>query len=208
MNLGSILLFAAVIAIANATPGPTILTLIARVLSMGPARNIGFAIGLVLGDVLWLATAVFGLAALAREAHEVMVVLKYAGAAYLIYLAYRMWTAPIADPVQDDGGRKLRPGSIAGSIAGGLAMAISNPKTMLFYLALLPNLVPLTTISATSFAELSVLLVVVYSAVLAAYMVSVAYARRLIASPRALRYTNRGSAILMTGTAAMVATRS
>jgi threonine/homoserine/homoserine lactone efflux protein len=202
MDLGSILLFAAVVAIANA-PGPTILTLIARILSMGPARNIGFAIGLVLGDVLWLATAVFGLAALAREAHEIMVVLKYAGAAYLIYLAYKMWTAPVADPMQGASGGKLR----LGSIAGGLAMAIGNPKTMLFYLALLPNLAPLAHVGVATFLELSLLLTLVYVPVLAAYITSATYARRLIGSPRTLRYANRGSAILMTGTAAIVATR-
>ncbi len=204
MDLGSILLFAAVIGIANATPGPTIATFVARILAMGPGRNVGFAIGLVLGDVLWLAAAVFGLATLAREAHEVMVVLKYAGAAYILYLAYRMWTAPAIDLPHGSGRRRTR----LGSVAGGLAMAISNPKTMLFYLALLPNLVPLTTISTGMFAELSVLLMAVYSAVLAAYMVSIAYARRLIASPRTLRYANRGSAVVMTGAAAMVVARS
>ena len=51
-------------------------------------------------------------------------------------------------------------------------MAISNPKTMLFYLALLPNLVPLADISLATFAELVALLTLVYSAVLAAYMIS------------------------------------
>ncbi|HEV8389014.1 MAG TPA: LysE family translocator [Dongiaceae bacterium] len=204
MDLGSILLFVATLAIAIATPGPTIATLIARILTMGPARNIGFAVGLILGDVLWLAAAVFGLAALATEAHEIVVVLKYLGAAYLIYLAYKMWTAPAADPMRSAPGRTLR----LGSIAGGLAMAVSNPKTMLFYLALLPNLVPLSNIGAATFAELVVLLTIVYVAVLAAYMTSASYARRLIASPRTLRYANRGSAIVMTGTAAIVATRS
>jgi threonine/homoserine/homoserine lactone efflux protein len=204
MDLGSILLFAAVIGIANATPGPTIITFVARILALGPRRNVGFAIGLVLGDVIWLTAAAFGLAALAREAHELMLVMKYLGAAYLLYLAYRMWTAPAVDPAQGAGERKLG----LGSIAGGLAMAISNPKTMLFYLALLPNLVPLSDISATTFVELVLLLAVVYVAVLAAYMISVTYARRFIASSRALRYANRGSAVLMTGTAAYVAARS
>lgn len=204
MDLSSTLLFAAAIGIANATPGPTIATFVARILSMGPARNIGFAIGLVLGDILWLAAAVFGLAALAAEAHEIMVVLKYAGAAYIVYLAYKMWTAPAVSPAQGAGDKKLR----LGSIAGGLSMAISNPKTMLFYLALLPNLVPLASITVAGFAELSLLLAIVYSAVLACYMASVAYARGLIASPRTLRYANRGSAVFLTGTAAIVATRS
>ncbi|MEZ5833550.1 MAG: LysE family translocator [Dongiaceae bacterium] len=204
MDLGSIILFAVALAIAIATPGPTIATLVARILTMGPRRNIGFAIGLVFGDVLWLAAAVFGLATLAREAHEIMVAIKYIGAAYLLYLAYRMWTAPATGPMQSASGARLR----LGSIAGGLAMAVSNPKTMLFYLALLPNLVPLGNIGAVTFAELTLLLTVVYVAVLAAYMTSATYARRLIASPRTVRIANRGSAIVMTGTAAIVATRS
>ena len=204
MDLASTLLFATVIAVANATPGPTILTLVARVLSLGPTRNVGFAIGLVVGDVLWLAAAVFGMAALAREAHEVMAMMKYLGAAYLLYLAYKMWIAPVVQPVPAASNRRLK----LGSVMGGIAMAISNPKTMLFYLALLPNLLPLASISAISFAELSLLLIVVYSAVLTIYIVSIGYARAKIASPRTLRCANRGSAIVMTGAAAIVATRS
>jgi threonine/homoserine/homoserine lactone efflux protein len=204
MDLSAILLFAAVLAVAIATPGPTVAVLVARVLTLGPARNIGFAIGLVLGDVAWLAAAVFGLAAVAEQAHEIMLALKYVGAGYLIYLAYRMWTAPAANPMSGAPERKQR----LGPVAGGLAMAISNPKTMLFYLALLPNLVPLADISLATFAELVALLTVVYSAVLAAYMISASYARRLITSPRTVRYANRGSAVMMAGTAAVVASRS
>jgi threonine/homoserine/homoserine lactone efflux protein len=204
MDLSAILLFAAVLAVAIATPGPTVAVLVARVLTLGPARNIGFAIGLVLGDVAWLAAAVFGLAAVAEQAHEIMLALKYLGAGYLIYLAYRMWTAPAANPMSGAPERKQH----LGPVAGGLAMAISNPKTMLFYLALLPNLVPLADISLATFAELVALLTVVYSAVLAAYMISASYARRLITSPRTVRYANRGSAVVMAGTAAVVASRS
>lgn len=204
MDLSAILLFAAVLAVAIATPGPTVAVLVARVLTLGPARNIGFAVGLVLGDVVWLTAAVFGLAALAEQAHEIMVVLKYLGAGYLLYLAYRMWIAPAASPMQAAPARRQR----LGSVIGGIAMAISNPKTMLFYLALLPNLVPLADISLATFAELVVVLTVVFSSVLAVYMISVSYARRLITSPRTVRYANRGSAAVMAGTAAIVATRS
>jgi threonine/homoserine/homoserine lactone efflux protein len=204
MDLSAILLFAAVLAVATATPGPTVAVLVARVLTLGPARNIGFAVGLVLGDVVWLAAAVFGLAALAEQAHGIMVLLKYFGAGYLVYLAYRMWTAPAASPAQAAPDRKQR----LGPVVGGLAMAISNPKTMLFYLALLPNLVPIADISLATFAELVVLLTLVYSGVLAAYMISASYARRLVTSPRTMRYANRGSAMVMAGTAAIVASRS
>jgi threonine/homoserine/homoserine lactone efflux protein len=138
----SILLFAAVIGIANATPGPTIATFVARILTMGPARNLGFAIALVPGDVLWLAAAVFGLATVAREAHEVMVVLKYAGAAYILYLAYRMWTAPAVDLSQASGSRRMRLGSLRA--ASRWRSAIPRPCCSI------SNLVPLTTISTGS----------------------------------------------------------
>src|SRR5687767_10239415 len=117
MDLTAILLFAAVLAVATATPGPTIAVLIARVLTLGPARNIGFAIGLVLGDVVWLAAVVFGLAALAEQAHGVMVLLKYLGAGYLVYLACRMWTAPAASPAQAAPDRKQRLGPVVGGLA-------------------------------------------------------------------------------------------
>jgi threonine/homoserine/homoserine lactone efflux protein len=153
---------------------------------------------------LWLAAAVFGLAALADQAHGVMMALKYLSAAYLVYLAYRRWAAPAINPEQRAPARRRR----LGPVVGGLAMAISNPKTMLFYLALLPNLVPFTGISLATFAELVVLLTVVYSGALTAYMISASYARRLITSPRAVRYANRGSAVVMAGTAAIVASRS
>ena len=106
MDLSAILLFAAVLAVATATPGPTVAVLVARVLTLGPAHNIGFAIGLA------------------------------------------------------------------------------------------------------TFAELVVLLTLVYSAVLAAYMIGASYARRLVTSPRTMRYANRGSAVVMAGTAAIVASRS
>ena len=204
MDLSAILLFATVLAVAIATPGPSIAVLVARVLTLGLARNLAFAAGLVLADVIWLSAAVFGLAALAEQAHEIMVALKHVGAAYLIYLAYRMWTAPTANPAPTVTARTPR----LGSVVGGFAMGMSNPKTMLFYLALLPNLVPLADISLATFAELVVLLAVICSGVLAAYMISASYARRLITSPRTVRYANRGSAVVMAGTAAIVATRS
>ena len=161
MDLSAILLFATVIAIATATPGPSLLTLIARVLSIGPARNIGFAIGLVLGDVLWLGAAAFGLSAIAAQAHEVMAVLKYVGAAYLLYLAYKMWMAPTDGVIASAGPRRLR----WSSVAGGLAMAVSNPKTMLFYLALLPTIIDLNGITAFGLLQLALTMLVVLAAV-------------------------------------------
>ena len=65
MHIWNLVVFATAICIATATPGPTIVTLVARVLATGRSDNFGFAIGIIAGDVLWLGAAVFGLAALA-----------------------------------------------------------------------------------------------------------------------------------------------
>ena len=200
MDIFSILAFAAVIAVATATPGPTVVTLVARVLATGRSGNLAFALGLIVGDLFWLACAVFGIAAIAVHMHEVMV-----GAAYLLYLAYRLWTAPPASPNAAAQPAKRRP---VGAVAGGLAIAIANPKTMMFYLALLPNLIDVAAVDIGTFVRLSVVVATVYAGVLAAYMAGALRARHLFTSPRALRAVNRGSAAIMTGTAAYVATRS
>jgi threonine/homoserine/homoserine lactone efflux protein len=203
MDLASVLLFAVALLIAAAIPGPSIAALIARVLTQGAGRNVGFTAGLVVGDMLWLAAAVYGLATLAAEAHQVIVVLKYLGAAYLIYLAYKMWTAPAAEPLPAAAsGRKH-----LGSFAGGITMGLSNPKTMLFY-PLVPNLIPLSEVGASTFAELLGVQAIVLAVVLGAYLYGASYARNFIASQRHMRMANRGSAVLMTGAAALVATRS
>ena len=205
MEVWSALLFAAALAVAIATPGPSMVALVVRVLAQGRAHNLAFAVGLVIGDVVWLACAVFGIAAVATWMHEIMVVLKWAGVAYLVYLAYKLWTAPVAangGPTPAGRARHL------GDIGSGLVMALANAKTMLFYLALLPNLIDVTGVDTGTFLQLSLLLVVVYIGVLAVYMTGASRARRLLTTPRALRAVNRGSAVVMTGAAAVVATRS
>lgn len=205
MGLSSILVFVAAIAVATAIPGPTMVTLVGRVLATGRSGNLGFAAGLVAGDVVWLGSAVFGLAALASSAHEIITVLKYAGAAYLLFLAVRLWTVPAA-PIEATAAGAPRPRWAAAF--GGLAVALANPKTMMFYLALLPSLVDVTKVDLAAYGELSALLVLVYSAVLAVYMVGVLRVRRLFASPRALRRMSRCSGVVMAGAAVAVATRT
>jgi threonine/homoserine/homoserine lactone efflux protein len=201
MTLWPLLVFAAALAIAAASPGPAIVTLVARVLAFGVARNVGFAVGLLLGDLVWLGCGVFGAAALATQAHELFVALKYAGAAYLLYLAIKLWTAPPAAP-----GTAAR--GTGRDLWGGLSVALANPKTMMFYLALVPSLVDVTALDVPGFAALCLIVVAVYGGVLAAYIAAAARARRLFTSTRALRAAHRGGSVILTGAAATVALRA
>lgn len=203
MDFASILFFAVVVGIAMATPGPTMVALVARVLASGRRGNVVFGVGLIVGDVVWLAAAVFGVAAIATWLHEVIAVLKWAGAAYLVYLAWRLWTAPVTLP--DAAARPVS--RFWREAVGGLTLALSNPKTMMFYLALLPNLIDVGAIDAVTFAELVVVMSVVYSAVLSGYILCADRARRWFVSRTVMRAVNRGCAALMAGAAAAVASR-
>lgn len=206
MSLSATLVFVAALAVAMAAPGPAVVSLVARVVATGGTRGtVGFAAGLVLGDVFWFACAVFGVAALAGAAHELMVALKYAGAAYLAWLGLGLWTAPTPAPAAAAAPSRAAAWS---GLAGGFSLALANAKTMMFYLALLPSLVDLAALRAATFLELTALLVLVYSAVLAAYILGAARARRLLASPAARRAANRGGGTVILGAAAFVAWRA
>lgn len=205
MELLSLLTFAAAVALATASPGPTIAALLARVLSRGSAGMPAFCVGLVAGDMIWLGVAVFGLAVIAQAAQPVFVVLKYCGAAYLLWLAWRMWTAPatVADAAD-----ALPPGEGWRLFAGGLALALGNPKTMVFYLSLAPALVDLSHLAWSEVAVLQATLVIVYGLVLFTYVHFASRARRLVRDSRTLRRINRATAGVMAGAAAIIATRS
>ncbi len=95
MDLTSLLVFTGALFVAAASPGPGIAAIVARVLGGGMNGAIAFTAGVALGDVVWLTFAVLGLAVVAQTFQGVFLVIKYAGAAYLLYLAWKLWTAPV-----------------------------------------------------------------------------------------------------------------
>lgn len=195
--------FAAALALSTASPGPTIAALVARVLARGRHGAVAFCAGLLLGDLIWLAAAVFGLALLAEAAQPLLAVLKWAGVGFLLWLAWKAWTAPAVLP-QD-----LPPPRGEGARLGfaGVTLTLGNPKTMLFYTAITPALLDVGRVDLAGFAALGAVLVVVYAAVLAGYVAAALRARHLLRSTRAVRAVNRAAGAAMAGAAVAVATR-
>ena len=204
MDLAGLLLFSSALFIAAASPGPGIAAIVARVLGRGPRDAIAFSIGVALGDVVWLTFAILGLAALAQAFHEVFLVIKYAGAAYLLYIAYKIWTAPA---VAKDVTAEERAEHPARLLLGGLALTLGNPKTIVFYLALLPTILDLTRITVLGFAELVAATLTVLGVVFAGYIVLAARARQLFTTPKAIRILNRTTGAVLAGAAAAIASR-
>jgi threonine/homoserine/homoserine lactone efflux protein len=204
MSLYGLLIFAAVYALAVASPGPGVAAIVARSLARGMQGSVAFIAGFLVGDLIWFAFAATGLAALAQTAYALFVAIKYIGAAYLLYLAYRLWTTPaqaVDEQAVDSGGRPTQ------LFLGSLALTMANPKTMIFFLALLPTVVNLQTLTLAGFLEIALVISIVLPLVLAAYAFAATHARRLFKSPRAVRNLNRGTGVAMAGAAVAVATR-
>jgi threonine/homoserine/homoserine lactone efflux protein len=204
MDLTGLLVFATALFIAAASPGPGIAAIVARVLGRGPQGAVAFSIGVALGDVVWLTFAILGLAAIAQAFHGVFLAIKYAGAAYLLYIAYKLWTAPVEALDTKAETAAERPSRL---LLGGFALTLGNPKPIVFYLALLPTLLDLTQVTILGYAELVAATFAVLAVVFAIYIGLAARARRLFTSPKALRILNKSTGAVMAGAAAAIAAR-
>ena len=200
MNAASGLLFAMALAAAAAMPGPSTAAAVARVLACGLGGAVRLCIGLVLGELFWLSCAILGAAALAARHQGLFVAIRYAGVAYLLWLAWKLWHAPPVATVAGDRDDARLP-------FAGLAIALGNPKTMLFYVALLPGIVRLDGLPMRDALILGALAVCVVAGVLAAYVLAAERLRRHFHSPVALRRIGRGSALLMAAAAGAIVSR-
>jgi threonine/homoserine/homoserine lactone efflux protein len=197
--------FCTVYFLAVVTPGPGVAAVIAQGLARGSAGAPAFIAGFVVGDLLWFCAAALGLAALAQTAHTGFVLVKYAGALYLSYLAYKFWTAP-AKPLSEAAAAELGKPPHA-LFLGSLTLTLSNPKPMLFFLALLPTVVPLESLSAFGHLEIAGAIAVILPLTLGGYVLIATRARRWLRNPRAIKLMNRGSGTMMAAAAVAVATR-
>ena len=210
MTLSALLLFAGALALNAGTPGPSIAALVAQVLTRGPRAVLPFLAAMWIGEAAWLAAAVAGLSLLAERMHEAFAVLRWAGIAYLAWLAVKTWRTPLAGEDTDEqtaGADTAAERSGLRLFLTGMALTLGNPKIMVFYLALLPSLVDLASIGFVEWAELTAVQVAVMAALDLAWTGLAARARGFLASPGALRWTRRGSAVAMGGAAAVIASR-
>jgi len=157
MDITHLLVFAAAYLAVVLLPGPGVTALVARVLTRGTHGAPAYIAGFVTGSLLWFTVAAAGLAALASAFGALFTVIRYAGAIYLVYLAWKFWTAPArpfnAADTSPEGRWPL--------FHAGAAINLGNPKAVVFFLALLPTILDLDTLTAVGFAELSAIVAVI-----------------------------------------------
>lgn len=204
MSFTALFAYAAALFIAAAIPGPGITAIVARALGSNFRETFFMGLGLVLGDMTYLTAVILGLAFVAQTFTEIFIVIKIAGALYLCYIAYKLWTAGLLP--QDIAAKKA--GSIGMSFLSGLLVTLGNPKTMLFYVALVPTLIDLNSIGLREYGILLATTFVVLLVVLVPYMLLASRARMMLKQPRALAALNKAAAGILAGTAAFIATRA
>ena len=203
MDHAHLLIFAAAYLAVLILPGPGVTALIARVLARGTPGTPAFIAGFMTGSLAWFTIAATGLAVLASTFATLFTAIRWAGAAYLLYLAWKLWNAPAREP----GAQDASPDGHGRLFLTGLAINLGNPKVIVFFLALLPTVVDLGALTPLGFAELALIIAAIASGVLTAYALAAARARRVFTSRRAIRVMNRSSGAVMAGAAITIVAR-
>ncbi|MGE3876873.1 MAG: LysE family translocator [Parvibaculaceae bacterium] len=187
--------FAALTAL-TAAPGPIVAVLVARSLGSDAKGATAFATGLCLGDVLAVCAIAMGVGGLAESRPEWFAAAKYAGIAYLLWLAIRIWSDNSMMSA-----KQTRNGGWLASTGAGVALCLGNPSTVLIYMLLLPSVAPAGIRSAQ---QLSVVLLVTFAAVGVVFFGAILLARqfnRIIASPKSSSMLSRATAAIIAVTA-------
>lgn len=204
MTLSGFIAYSTALAVAAVIPGPQIVAIVAHALKSGYRRAAWATAGMVLGDVLYLATVLTGLAYIAETFSLLLIAIKWAGVAYLCWLAYRFWTS--REGLNIDEGED--PGHGTNAFISGVLVTIGNPKSILFYVSIVPTVLDLHEVTLLDGAVLVLLTALILSAAQFPFAIAGARARLSFQSPRMMRLFNRGAAIGIGGAAVSIASRN
>ena len=144
-----ILLYCGALFVLFATPGPVWLAVMARAVSGGFGAAWPLALGVAVGDVVWPFVAILGVSWMVSEVAGLMEVLRYVACVMFVVLGVQV-VRHAGDGVRADSAL-TRPGRWAGFLAG-VAVILSNPKAILFYMGVLPGFFDLRAVTAADIA--------------------------------------------------------
>lgn len=137
-DLSQLYLFVAAAVVLMVTPGPAVLYVVARSVNQGRAAGMVSVLGIQLGTFFHVLAAALGVSALLLSSALAFNVVKYLGAAYLIYLGVRKLLSG-QETSEDEVGRRRE--SLWRIFRQGVFVNVLNPKTALFFFAFLPQFI-------------------------------------------------------------------
>ncbi len=208
MSLEASATFFIAIFIFAITPGPGTFALLARALVSGAWACLPMTIGIIASDIIYLILSTFGLATIAENYGGLFTVIRFIGAAYLIYLGWKMWTADVDTSIKVDKTNNIsaKKSWISG-LTQGFLISASNPKVILFYIAFLPTFIDLTVLNRQDIIQISILTFFALLAGLMFVAVAASSVRQHLKSGSALKKLNRTAGSIMIGAGLFLVSR-
>lgn len=213
MTLATLAAFAGAIFVLFLTPGPGNIAMVARTLDAGPTHGVTYGLGILTGDVFWLSLAVFGLAAASQAASDYVQlfwVAKIIGAGVLFWFAYGAFQS-YRRPQQGSGVRaeraRLSKRGLAATYAAGVAMPLTNPKPIIFYLTFLPAFFDLSRVTATTYAAMIAIMGAMFMVFAVVYVGLAHRARAWMAEKGVKRWADLVTALVLAAVAVLLLVR-
>lgn len=197
MNLTSWLAFVGTVFLLSGTPGPNMLHVMTRSIAFGARRTLAPMAGCLTALVLVLTASAAGMGAVLAASPRLFAVMRYAGAAYLLYLGLKSWRAPV--PSDAAAGFPTPNGSAGRLYRDGLVIGLSNPKLLLFAAAFLPQFVTQDAAPAPQFAILIATFAIIEGAWMTCYSLGGRSIARFLKRPKWQRGLNRLTGGLFAG---------
>jgi len=195
-------LYVATEAALSLSPGPAVMLVVAYGLAQGTRRSLWASLGILSANGLYFALSATSLGALLVASEAFFRAVRWAGAAYLVYLGLAaLFGQPSPITVSRSAARGGSPRAI---YLSGLTLQLANPKTLLFFVAILPQFVDPRLPIGPQMAWLAAGSIVPEFFILAGYGFAASRAARLAADARFARLTDRAAGVLVLAAAAMV----
>ena len=202
VNWDTYWLYVATEAALSLSPGPAVMLVIAYGLAQGARRSLWASLGILSANGLYFALSATSLGALLVASEAFFQSVRWAGAAYLVYLGMAaLLGQPSPITVSKSAASAGSPGSI---YLSGLTLQLANPKTLVFFVAILPQFVDPRLPVGAQMAWLAAGSVIPELFILAGYGFAASRAARLANDPRFARLTDRAAGLLVLAAAAMV----
>jgi len=197
------LAFVAAASIMLIIPGPTITLVVSYALGEGRRAALATVVGVALGDFTALVVSLVGLGAVLAASATLFTILKWIGAAYLVYLGIRLWRS---DPAAD--GPMAKTARSQGAMLGhAFTVTALNPKGMVFFAAFLPQFIRTDAPVAPQLAILGATFLILATLNAAGYALLAGRLRETIRRPTVLKAVNRVGGGVLVGAGIAIALR-
>lgn len=184
------------------SPGPAVMLVIAYGIAQGARRSLAAGAGILSANAIYFALSATSVGALLVASTTFFLVVKYCGAAYLVYLGL---AALLGRPSPITFAQAAAPArSVSAIYFSGLTLQLANPKTLVFFVAILPQFVDPRLPIGPQMLWLAAGSVIPEFFILAGYGFAASRAARLAADPRYAHLTDRAAGVLVLAAAAMV----